>query len=55
MIARLYRLSLRAFPKRHRDLYQAEMIDAFERELYFLYECGKLWGYWKARPRPSKP
>jgi predicted permease len=33
MIARIYRLALRAFPKRHRDLYQAEMIDAFEREL----------------------
>jgi predicted permease len=33
MIARLYRLALRAFPGRHRNLYQAEMIDAFEREL----------------------
>ena len=33
MIARLYRLALRAFPKRHRDLYTAEMIDAFEQQL----------------------
>lgn len=33
MIARLYRLGLRAFPKRHRDLYAAEMIDAFQREI----------------------
>jgi putative ABC transport system permease protein len=33
MIAVLYRLSLRAFPKLHRDLYQAEMLDAFEREV----------------------
>jgi putative ABC transport system permease protein len=30
---RLYQLALRAFPRRHRDLYGAEMIDAFEREL----------------------
>ena len=33
MIAALYRLALRAFPKLHRDLYQAEMLDAFERAL----------------------
>lgn len=33
MIVGLYRLALRAFPKRHRDLYQAEMIDAYQREL----------------------
>jgi putative ABC transport system permease protein len=33
MIATLYRLALRAFTKLHRDLYQAEMLDAFEREL----------------------
>jgi predicted permease len=33
MSAGLYSLALRAFPRRHRDLYQAEMIDAFEREL----------------------
>ena len=32
MIA-LYRLALLAFPRRHRDLYAAEMIDAFERQL----------------------
>ena len=31
--SRLYQLTLRAFPRRHRDLYAAEMIDAFEREL----------------------
>jgi len=30
-------------------------LDAFEHELDFLYECGKLWGYWKARSRPSQP
>jgi predicted permease len=30
---RLYRVALRAFPRRHRDAYGAEMIDAFEREL----------------------
>ena len=29
MIAGLYRLALRAFPKRHRDVYGAEMLDAF--------------------------
>jgi putative ABC transport system permease protein len=28
----LYRLALRAFPRHHRDLYGAEMIDAFDRE-----------------------
>ena len=33
MSGRLYRLALRAFPARHRNLYQAEMIDAFEQEL----------------------
>ena len=33
MISRLYRIALRAFPPRHRDLYGAEMIDAFDREL----------------------
>ena len=33
MIARLYRFALCAFPRRHRDAYAAEMIDAFEREL----------------------
>ena len=33
MIARLYRIALVAFPRRHRDAYAAEMIDAFEREL----------------------
>ena len=33
MIARLYRIALVAFPRRHRDLYAAEMIDTFEREL----------------------
>jgi putative ABC transport system permease protein len=29
----LFRLALRAFPKRHRHLYAVEMIDAFDREL----------------------
>jgi putative ABC transport system permease protein len=29
----LYQLALRAFPRRHRDLYGVEMIDAFDREL----------------------
>jgi putative ABC transport system permease protein len=33
MIAALYGLALRAFPKRHRDLYQAEMVEALQREL----------------------
>jgi putative ABC transport system permease protein len=33
VIARLYRIALLAFPRRHRDLYAAEMIDTFEREL----------------------
>jgi predicted permease len=33
VIAQLYRLALMAFPRRHRDLYAAEMIDAFDREL----------------------
>ena len=32
-MTRLYQLALRAFPRRHRDLYGAEMIDAFDREL----------------------
>ena len=31
--SRLYQLALRAFPRRHRDVYAAEMLDAFEREL----------------------
>jgi hypothetical protein len=30
--SRLYRLALLAFPRRHRDLYAAEMIDAFSKE-----------------------
>lgn len=30
---RLYQLALRAFPRRHRELYGMEMIDAFDREL----------------------
>jgi predicted permease len=33
MATRLYQLALRAFPRRHRDAYAAEMIDAFEQEL----------------------
>ena len=33
MIERLYRVALLAFPRRHRELYASEMIDAFEREL----------------------
>lgn len=32
-MTRLYRLALRAFPRRHRDRYGAEMIDAFDRQL----------------------
>jgi predicted permease len=32
-VTRLYQLALRAFPRRHRDLYGLEMIDAFDREL----------------------
>ena len=33
MIARLYRLALRAFPLPHRRRYQSEMLEAFSREL----------------------
>jgi putative ABC transport system permease protein len=40
MIARLYRMALLASPKRHRDLYAAEMIDAFERELGRRHSAG---------------
>jgi putative ABC transport system permease protein len=32
-VTRLYQLALRAFPRRHRDLYGVEMLDAFQREL----------------------
>ena len=32
-MTRLYQLALRAFPRRHRDLYGVEMIEAFDREL----------------------
>jgi putative ABC transport system permease protein len=32
-VTHLYQLALRAFPRRHRDLYGVEMIDAFDREL----------------------
>ncbi|MCC7123781.1 MAG: ABC transporter permease [Acidobacteria bacterium] len=32
-MTRLYQLALRAFPRRHRDRYGVEMIDAFHREL----------------------
>ncbi len=32
-MTRLYQLALRAFPRRHRDLYGVEMIDAFDRGL----------------------
>jgi putative ABC transport system permease protein len=32
-VTRLYQLALRAFPRRHRDRYGVEMIDAFEGEL----------------------
>lgn len=32
-MTRLYQFALRAFPRRHRDLYGVEMIDAFDREL----------------------
>ena len=32
-MTRLYQLALRAFPRRHRDLYGVEMLDAFDREL----------------------
>jgi predicted permease len=33
VISGLYRLALGAFPKRHRDLYEAEMVEAFQREI----------------------
>jgi putative ABC transport system permease protein len=32
-VTRLYQLALRAFPRRHRDRYGVEMLDAFHREL----------------------
>jgi putative ABC transport system permease protein len=32
-VTRLYQLALRVFPRRHRDRYGVEMIDAFDREL----------------------
>ena len=32
-MTRLYQLAVRAFPRRHRDLYGVEMIEAFDREL----------------------
>jgi putative ABC transport system permease protein len=32
-VTRLYQFALRAFPRRHRDLYGVEMVDAFDREL----------------------
>lgn len=32
-MTRLYRLALRAFARRHRDLHGVTMIDAFDREL----------------------
>lgn len=32
-MTRLYQLALRAFPRRHRDRYGVEMLDAFDREL----------------------
>lgn len=44
MIAlRLYRLALRAFPKRLRDLYAVEMIDAFALELAARRLTGRRW------------
>lgn len=39
---RLYRLALRAFPGRHRDLYAAEMLDAFTHQLGAARERGGL-------------
>ncbi len=43
--SRLYQLTLRAFPRRHRNLYAAEMIDAFERELATRIRAGRAWWF----------
>ncbi len=40
-MTRLYRLALRAFPRRHRNRYGVEMLDAFERQLSAL--SGRAW------------
>ena len=42
---RLYQLTLRAFPRRHRDVYAAEMIDAFERELATRATAPRAWWF----------
>jgi len=41
--SRLYHVTLRAFPRRHRDAYAAEMIDSFERELAARLARGRGW------------
>jgi putative ABC transport system permease protein len=45
---RLYRCALRAFPPRHRNLYAAEMIDTFDRELQRRSGVGRWWFALKA-------
>jgi predicted permease len=45
MATRLYRLALRAFPRRHRDAYGAEMIDAFELELTARTTTARAWWF----------
>ena len=43
--SRLYQLTLLAFPRRHRDVYAAEMIDAFECELATRSTAGRAWRF----------
>lgn len=45
MATRLYRLAVRAFPRRHRDAYRAEIIDAFERELARRATTARAWWF----------
>ncbi len=43
--ARIYRSTLRAFPRRHRDAYAAEMVEMFQQELAARRDAG---GHWAA-------
>ena len=48
LATRLYLLALRAFPRRHRAAYTAEMIDTFERELARVRRRGLASALWFA-------
>lgn len=41
--ARVYRSTLRAFPRRHRDAYAAEMVEMFQHELAARQAAGRKW------------